>query len=226
MNDGYHIDLHQYSLDQYKATLESIELLPGRRILKDYLAERFEILKSNGINNLYDLLEGLKSEARLDKLVIQTGIPRDYLVILRREAGSLIHKPLILREIPGISGETLNRLDKLGIKTTRQMFSKGSTRINREELAQKSGIMSKEINELAALSNLARLYGVGPIFARILLDAGIDSLDKLIYSDPEILYKKLITVNEQHNYTKIMASLKDVNFCVAFAKTLPRALEK
>ncbi|MFA9404160.1 MAG: DUF4332 domain-containing protein, partial [Anaerolineales bacterium] len=61
MNDQYHIDLEEYSLNKFKNNLKSRDMIPSRVSLKDDLDERFKILEINGINNLKELIEELKT---------------------------------------------------------------------------------------------------------------------------------------------------------------------
>ena len=59
----------------------------------------------------------------------------------------------------------------------------------------------------------------------IFLDAGIDTLEKLVKSSPDELFEKLLAVNKEKGYTKIMATLKDVALCIKIAKELPKVVE-
>jgi hypothetical protein len=113
MADPYHIDLERFSLERFRHSLETGEVLPGRRILKEKIAEHFKILESMGIRNLEDLIQALKSSKKLEQFSKKSGLPQDYLVILRREANSHIPKPVNLRAtwlcaIPRLSVPDLN----------------------------------------------------------------------------------------------------------------------
>ena len=102
MTDDYYLDLEGFSLERFRQTLESGNLLPSRRILKDEIPERFAILESLGIRNLQNLIEALKTKKRLENFARQSGLPMDYLVNLRREANSYLPKPMDLAVIPGV----------------------------------------------------------------------------------------------------------------------------
>jgi len=122
MADPYHIDLERFSLERFRHSLETGEVLPGRRILKEKIAERFKILESMGIRNLKDLIQALKSPKKLEQFSKKSGLPQDYLVILRREANSHIPKPVNLREIPGVNSVCVERLAAAGIKNTQHLM--------------------------------------------------------------------------------------------------------
>ena len=62
MTDNYHISLEEVSLEEYQRILESKEILPGRRILKEDILERFEIIRNIGVKNLKELLDQLKTK--------------------------------------------------------------------------------------------------------------------------------------------------------------------
>ena len=75
MADNYHMSLEEVKLEDYEKILESKELLPGRRILKDNIQNRFCIIRSEGVNNLKELLENLKTKKKMDEFAYKTKLP-------------------------------------------------------------------------------------------------------------------------------------------------------
>jgi predicted flap endonuclease-1-like 5' DNA nuclease len=225
MAENYHQDLTLFRLDEFRHILETEEVLPGRKILSEKITERFAVLESQGINNLQDLLNNLKSKNHIEKFATQSGLPVDYLVILRRQVNSYLPKPFTLQEIPGIDPIYINRLAACGIKNSQQIFMRSRTKQERTDLARQVDLPYTAILELFKLSNLARINGVGPVFARLIYETGVDTLEKLVQSAPEELYKKLLSINHQKQYTKIMATLKDLAYCIKIARSLPREEE-
>jgi predicted flap endonuclease-1-like 5' DNA nuclease len=75
------------------------------------------------------------------------------------------------------------------------------------------------------MSDLARVSGVGPVFARIILDAGIDGLEELADSSSDELIDRLVAANEKKGYTRADFTVKDVQYCIDMAKELPKAIE-
>ena len=66
------------------------------------------------------------------------------------------------------------------------------------------------------MSDLARLYGVGPVFARIIYDVGINSVKGFIkYSA-----KEFITIYENKTHKKADFGEGDINFSIEIAKEL------
>lgn len=225
MADQYHIDLERFSLERFRHILETSEVLPGRKVLKEKISERFGILESMGIRNLKELIDVLSTKKKVEKFSQESGLPNDYLVILRREANSYIPKPVNLRDIPGVDPEYIERLASVGIKNTKHLFERGRSRSDRAELSRLVDVPGDDLLELVELSDLARIGGVGPVFARIFLDAGIDTLEKLSNSSPDELFEKLLAINKEKGYTKVMATLKDVTLCINIATELPKVIE-
>lgn len=89
MTDPYYLDLEQFSLEQFRHSLETRDLLPGRKILQENLAERFEILETMGIHNLQTLIDRLKTRQKVKQFSQESGLPEAYLTILRREANTI-----------------------------------------------------------------------------------------------------------------------------------------
>jgi len=225
MTDDYHIDLERFSLERFRDILITGEVLPGRKILKEKISERFEILKSMGIRNLKELIEALKTKVKVERFSQESGLPKDYLIILRREANSYIPRPVNLKDIPGVDSEYIERLAAVGIKHTKHLFERARFKRDRAELSRLVNVPSDALLELVKLSDLARIGGVGPVFARIFLDAGIDTLEKLSNSSADEVFERTIAVNKEKGYTKVMATLKDVKVCVNTARELPKVIE-
>jgi hypothetical protein len=58
-------------LEEYEKILESKELLPGRKVLKESIHDKFNIIRSEGIKNLKELLEMLKTKKRMENLQVK-----------------------------------------------------------------------------------------------------------------------------------------------------------
>ncbi len=104
---NYHLNPEKISLEQFRRSLESRELIPSRVILKENLAERFEVLSSMEISNLKDLLVSLKSKEKIKNISEQTSLSVDYLTILKREAGSYFPNPVPLNKFSCVDAQIL-----------------------------------------------------------------------------------------------------------------------
>lgn len=75
---------------------------------------------------------------------------------------------------------------------------------------------------MALLSDLARLYGVGPVFAGIIYNVGINSVESFIKYSAE----EFIKIYENKTKKKADFSENDINFSINLAKELVTTLKK
>ena len=121
---GYYIDLEKITIDDYRIKLESAYLPPSRMILKDKLDERFEYFKSVGIKNIKELIQLLKKKDKFTELSTVDCLSEDYLTILLRELKSTLPKPNRIGDFNVISKDSVDKLEKIGIKNTERLFDK------------------------------------------------------------------------------------------------------
>lgn len=224
MVDDYYIDLKKYPLEQFKQELENSELLPSRRILKEHINTKFKILEDNNIHNLHELSISLKTPKKAKEFAGKSGIPVDYILILRREVNSYTPKPVSLEKFPGIEKEISEKLKSIGIKNTAHLFKRIKTEEDRKELSAETGINYEIIMELTKLTDLSRIKWIGPIFARLFLESGTDTALKVSNADAGPLYKKLVEINNEKGYTKGRFIESDVEMCIKVSKMVPKII--
>ncbi|NCB05717.1 MAG: hypothetical protein EOM69_09380, partial [Clostridia bacterium] len=156
---GYTLPLEQIPLNDYAQLLRRQNLLPGRRMLLDQLDERFALFASFGIANLVQLSAALATPVKLASLAAKANIPEEYLVILRRELGSLAQKPVPLSDFPGCDEVQVRQLASVGIRNSRDYWEQ----------------CRKPEEALSALCDLVRINGVGAVAARAFYEAGFSS---------------------------------------------------
>ena len=218
MKEQYYLDLDKFSLRNLKKSLQKRDMIPSRVVLKENLEEKFKIIDSNGIKTVKALIDVLKTKQKIEAFSKKTGLSIEYLTILRREANSYLPNPINLKSFPGINAETAEALDKLGIKNTKQLFNNIIEGMDANRIFQETGISIDKLNELASLSDLARLYGVGPVFARMIYDVGIKSVESFIkYSADEF-----IKIYENKTNKKADFSESDIRFSIDLAKELAK----
>jgi hypothetical protein len=225
MKDDYHVNLEKYHLDRFKNELKKSELIPSRRILKDDIEVRFEVLEDESIHNLQDLANMLKTPKKTREFAKKSGLPEDYLLILRREVNSYTPNPVNLDRFPGIEKNTVSKLQNAGIKNTAHLFKKVKTPEDRVKLAAELEVPSEEVLELTKLTDLSRIKWIGPIFARIFLDSGTDTAEKVSNANAEPLYNKLVEINQEKGYTRGKFLESDVELCIKVSALVPKVIE-
>jgi hypothetical protein len=225
MTDSYYIDLETISLEQLCEILRTRTLLPSRVILREKIEERMQALAGLGIENVSDLMAALKTEKKVEDVAKSTGIPLEYLKILRREIGGYLPSPRKFAEIPGVDKSTVGRLEKAGIRHTRDYFGRCQTPAQREALSRETGIPPEQVLELTKLTDLSRIWGVGPVFARIIYESGIDTLEKVAQQDAQAFFERLLAVNEAKQYTGADFILRDIEDTIIRAQDLPKTIE-
>lgn len=224
MVDPYYINFREFSLERLKTNLATGDVLPARQILKDNIDERFEVFKSLGFHHLNDLIQALSTKQKMEKLS-KHGLPVDYLVILRREVRSYIPKPVYLREIPGIAREDVEKLAAVGITHSKHMFERGRTKKNRAGLSALTGVSIESLLEIAKLSDLGRVRGIGAVFTRLFYESGADTIENLSKWDPEELFQLVHAVNKEKNISQAVPPLKDFKQYVEISTDLPKVME-
>lgn len=221
MGKQYQIKLEKYSLQKFKKNLESREMIPSRTILKSEIDQRFAMLANADISNLKELIDRLKTKQKIEQFSDDTGLSTEYLTILKREANSYLPSPVRLDKFPGVEARYVNRLEAEGIKNSRQLFNRAKAREDRNQLAQRTEIPLDKLNELVCLSDLVRAYGVGPVFARLIHDVGIKTINEFVsYTAAEI-----IEIYEKKEQKKADFGVNEIQFSLELAQELDIAVE-
>jgi hypothetical protein len=222
---GYYIDLSKISLESYKVRLQTSDLLPSRRILKEDIDKRFEYFKNIGIKHVLELQQVLKRKNSFIELTKMPVFTEEYLKILLREINSYHPQPNKLNEFEGISKDAIEKLERLGIKDTVALFEKVNTAKLRSELSISSGIDPSIIIELTKLTDLSRIKWVGTMFARVLYESGFDTVGKVSEADFNELHHKITLINTERKLYKGQIGLNDMKLCVAAAKEVSLEIE-
>ena len=226
MANPYHTDLERFSLERFKHILETGRLLPSESILKEEVPDRLAVLESMGIRNLEDLTAALGTKKKLERFSQESGLPKEYLTILRRRAGSYTPRPRPLKKLPGNDPEHAERLAELGIKDTKQLFERAKHKQDRAELSKLAHVPDDAMLELVKLSDLARPPYVGLVFARLLYETGVDTIAKLSQQSPEAFREILVvTNNEKEIYKAPIPGGDDLASWLETVRQLPQAIE-
>lgn len=222
---GYHVDLEKIKLDDYRKKLESAYLPPSRMVLKDNLDTRFEYFQSIGIENVRELIQTLKNKDRFVELSAVECLSKEYLTILLRELKSTLPKPNKIADFKTASKESVEKLEKIGIKNTKALFELVITDSDRRKLADSTGINYPDILKLTKLSDLSRIKWVGATYAQILYYLGVDTVEKVSKSDPIELHARINKLIKEQNIFKGAIGLNDVRILIETANELSLDIE-
>ncbi|MDR0471584.1 MAG: DUF4332 domain-containing protein [Nitrososphaerota archaeon] len=211
---GYSVDLNQIPLLQYMESLKKQKLLPGRKILLENLEENFHRITAVGIGNLAELKNNISSTPRLAAFAAKTGVPENYLIILKREIGSLEQKPVAIPDFPDISANTISALLNKHIKTSKDVYNLTINPNNISATSREIGIEVNELQELSSLCNLVRINGIGPIAARTLYESGYRNIAEIAQAKASELLEHMNTVNANKQYYKAKLGEKDMQFII------------
>lgn len=75
----------------------------------------------------------------------------------------------------------------IGIKNSKNLFNNVKNKEELYKLQNNTNIPLKDLLEIIAISDLVRVNGVGPVFASMILDVGIDSTAKMSEMNSEQL---------------------------------------
>lgn len=184
--------------------------------LKEDLETNFQILEGKGIKTLGDLITALKNNKKIGEISSLSGISEEYLTLLRREANSYLPNPVPLDKFSGIGAIEIKKLATAGINNSRQLFELAKNNPDPGSLPAELGVSPETLTELVGLSDLARAYGVGPVFARILYDAGIHSISEFRNYTPQ----QVIDLYESKTGKKADFSTSDIKFSLDLVQVL------
>ena len=129
-----------------------------------------------------------------------------------------------LMDVEGIGPVSAKKLKNAGVGSTDSLLSIGGTAAGRKNLAAQSGISEKLILEWVNHVDLFRINGVGEEYADLLEEAGVDTVVELAQRKADKLLQKMTEVNARKNLVNKMPALSQVEYWVAQAKKLPRAV--
>lgn len=129
-----------------------------------------------------------------------------------------------ISKIRGISANLAGSMKKAGVKNSGHLLDSATTPKGRAALAAAHGVSEKEILELANRADLARINGVGEVFANLLEEAGVDTVKELSHRKPENLHATLAAKRAEKGLAGRAPTLKEVTDWVSQAKELPKTL--
>lgn len=109
---------------------------------------------------------------------------------------------------------------KAGVRTSKGLIERGSTRRGRSELAKATGFGPSEIQVWVHHADLLRIPGVGAEYAQLLVAAGVDTLRDLRRRNPTALVAKIIGLNGSSKVVSRLPTESMVESWIAVAAEL------
>jgi predicted flap endonuclease-1-like 5' DNA nuclease len=129
-----------------------------------------------------------------------------------------------LEYVEGIGPVYAAKLNAIGIANLHDLLEKGAFPKGREEIAQAAGISHTLVLKWVNHVDLYRIKGVGSEYADLLEVAGVDTVVELALRNPDNLFAKLVSVNEEKKLVRRVPVLNQVQDWVEQAKSLPRKI--
>lgn len=127
--------------------------------------------------------------------------------------------------IEGVGEVFAARLREAGINSDTELLARASTRRERALLADMTGLTERQILEWVNHADLMRIHGVGPEYADLLEDAGVDTVPELAHRNPVNLYQTIVKVATNKKLVRRLPSEGMVVDWVAEATKLDRRIE-
>ena len=125
-----------------------------------------------------------------------------------------------VEKIEGVGPKFAAKLDKVGIKNTKQLLERAATRKGRKDLATESGIDETLLLKWANMCDLMRIKGVGEEFSELLEIAGVDTVKELSKRRADNLRQAMVAANEKKKLVRQLPGVSQVENWVSQAKTI------
>lgn len=123
-------------------------------------------------------------------------------------------------EIEGIGPTYAEKLSASGIGSTDELLGRCGSAKGREEVAEVTGLSTKQLLKWANMADLMRISGVGEEYSELLEAAGVDTVKELKHRNADNLTEKMKDVNEAKNLTRQAPSAGQVAKWIEQAESL------
>jgi hypothetical protein len=132
---------------------------------------------------------------------------------------------LHVSKLRGISLDVRRKLKRQGISYTHQLLREAGGTEQRRRLAERSQIDQAVLLRLVRRADLARVKGVGAIFADMLEMVGVDQVATLAEQDPLDLRARLHELNAAERLARRAPTPEEVEQWISQARALPRLVD-
>ena len=96
-----------------------------------------------------------------------------------------------IQQLPGLNAQNQAQLAEVGIYTTQQLLSQGSTTTKRQMLSNQLQVHIQHVNKWIALADLSCVPSVGCQYCGLLLHAGVSSTEQLAQTPLHRLHNQI-----------------------------------
>ena len=132
---------------------------------------------------------------------------------------------LHVSKLRGISVIVRRKLKRHGITYTHQLLQLAGPGRLRQQLAAQADIDVAALTRLVQRADLARVKGIGAIFADMLELVGVDDVTDLADQDPGALHRALHQLNAAERLARRSPTADEVDDWVRQARELPRLVD-
>lgn len=133
---------------------------------------------------------------------------------------------LHVSKLRGISFDVRAKLKRNGVTYTHQLLAAAGQLVQRHEFSEASGIEELTLARLTCRADLARIKGIGAIFADMLELLNVDRVATLAGEDPHKLHHALSTLNAAERFARRAPTPEEVQDWVFQAQELPQLVAK
>ena len=131
-------------------------------------------------------------------------------------------RPMNLKDFLGVEKKLLTGLQTKGITDAFQLLQACRTFHDRSALAQELDVSYSALLDLVKMADLSRLFAVKAVRARLYLESGFDTLDKLAAEDPLALHLALVKFVDEVHFKGVPTTPKEAEGTVKAAQKMER----
>lgn len=115
-----------------------------------------------------------------------------------------------MMDLKGIDQDLVAKLNAAGVSTTSDMMRVWLDRDRRSQVEAHSGLSVEQFHRMVSMARVARMRGVGPKYAELLVTAGVIGKKSLAKHTPETLVQRLAEVQQLQNFKGAMPTASEV----------------
>jgi hypothetical protein len=131
-----------------------------------------------------------------------------------------------MSDLKGIDEGQVAQLRQGGIETTEDMMQAWLDQAKRASLVTASSLSEEQLTRLASMARIARMKGIGPKYASLLVTAGVRGRKSLATFTPEALVKHLEDVSAAKNLQGPRPTLVEVGAWFERPEAAPGSVTK